>query len=137
MRSRDGNRTSTLSIFKLILFFYSLTLSASEYLISYRYVVKDAILFNEKLDISKSMHKCLGNPLTPLILENDGNHNLIEIISQNEEEFSSYLHQLGLNVKHSEFNLNNQNSSTTVLTLKTTCFKVDFNDNFVRIAPLK
>jgi hypothetical protein len=83
------------------------------------------------------MHKCIGNPLAPLILENDGNHNLIEIISQNEEEFSSYLHQLGLNVKHSEFNLNNQNSSTTVLTLKTTCFKVDFNDNFVRIAPLK
>jgi hypothetical protein len=136
MRSRDGNRTSTLSIFKLILFFYSLALSASEYLISYRYVVKDAILYNEKLDISKSMHKCHGKPLTPLILENNGNHNLKEIISQNEEEFSSYLHQLGLNVKHSEFNLNQHNSSTTILTLKTTCFKVDFNDNFVKIAPL-
>lgn len=137
MRSRDGNRTSTLSIFKLILFFYSLALSASEYFISYRYVVKDAILYNEKLDISKSMHKCAGNPNTPLILDNDGNKNLKEIISQNEEEFLSYLHQFGLSVKHSEFNLNQQNrSTTTIITLKTTCFKVDFNDNFVKIAPL-
>lgn len=136
MRSRDGNRTCTLSIFKLILFFYSLALSANEYFISYRYVVKDAILYNEKLDISKSMHKCLGKPSTPLVLENDGKNNLKEIISQNEEEFSSYLHKLGLEVKHSGLNSNQQNRSTTILTLKTTCFKVDFNDNFVKIAPL-
>jgi hypothetical protein len=137
MRSRDGNRTCTLSIFKLIFFFYSLALSASEYLISYRYVVKDTILYNEKLDISQSMHKCTGNPNTPLILENDGTNNLKKIISQNEEEFSSYLHQLGIEVKHSGFTSNQQNRSTTILTLKTTCFKVDFNDTFVKIAPLK
>ena len=136
MRSGDGNRTCTLSIFKLIFLFYSLALSAGEYFISYRYVVKDAILYNETLDISKSMHKCLGNPSTPLVLENNGIKNLKEIITQNKEEFSSYLHQLGLEVKHSEFNSNLQNSSTTILTLKTTCFKVDFNDNFVKIAPL-
>jgi hypothetical protein len=136
MRSGDGNRHVTLSIFKLIFFFYSLALSASEYLISYRYVVKDAILFNETLDISKAMHPCSGSPLNPLILENNNTTNLKAIVSQNEEEFLSYLHQLGLDVQHSEFNTNLQNSSTTILTLKTTCFKVDFNDNFVSISPL-
>jgi hypothetical protein len=136
MRSGDGNRTCTLSIFKLILLFYSLVLSAGEYFISYRYVVKDAILYNENLDVSRAMHKCLGNPSNPLVLENNGTNNLKTIITQNKEEFSSYLHQLGLEVKHSSLNLNLQNSSTTTLTLKTTCFKVDFNDNFVRIAPL-
>jgi hypothetical protein len=136
MRSGDGNRHGTLSIFKLVFLFYSLALHAGEYLISYHYVVKDAILFNETLEISKAMHQCSGTPYNPLILENNNSTNLKEILAQNQEEFLAYLHQLGLDVQHSELNTNLQNSSTTILTLKTTCFKVDFNDNLVRIAPL-
>ncbi|MDD3060532.1 MAG: hypothetical protein PHW94_06295 [Sulfurimonas sp.] len=136
MRSRDGNRLSARSIFKLVLLFYSLALSASEYLISYRYVVQDAILYNETLSVAKSMQKCSGSAHDALLLESDGSDNLKQINSKNEDEFLSFIHTLGLDVKHSEINTNLQNSSTTILTLKTTCFKVDFNDNFARITAL-
>ena len=136
MRSRDGNRTFSLSICSIILF-NSLALNASEYLISYRYVVKDATLFNESLYISNAMQDCKGTPQKPLILENDSSNNLKSIISKNSNKFISYLHKLGMNVEHKELTLNAMNKSTTILTLKTTCFKVDFNDNFARIAPLK
>lgn len=136
MRSRDGNRNLTFRLSSIILF-YSLALNASEYLISYRYMVKNSILYNETLDISNAMTKCDGKPQTELILENSSDGNLKKIISQNSEEFLNYIHKLGLQVKHKEQTINMQNSFTTILTLKTTCFKVDFNDNFARIAPLK
>jgi len=138
MRSRDGNRYFSRRLRSLI-FFYSLTLtlSASEYLISYRYIVKDSILYNEALTISHSMKKCEGTPYNPLILENDGSKDLKQIISLNNEIFINYIHKLGLNIRHEETTINSQNKHTTVLTLKTTCFKVDFNDNFARISPLK
>jgi hypothetical protein len=137
MRSRDGNHSFTLAIFSLI-FFHSLVLNAaSEYLISYRYVIKDATLYNEQLTISKSMKKCLGKPYDSLILEASKDESLQDIISKNNEEFINYIHKLGLNVQHSQKVFNNQSKSTIILTLKTTCFKVDFNDNFARISPLK
>jgi hypothetical protein len=111
--------------------------AASEYLISYRYVIKDATLYNEQLTISKSMKKCLGKPYDSLILEASKDESLQDIISKNNEEFINYIHKLGLNVQHSQKVFNNQSKSTIILTLKTTCFKVDFNDNFARISPLK
>lgn len=136
MRSRDGNHTFSLSLCSLILF-SSLTLNADEYLISYRYVVKDAILFNEDLYISRAMQKCKGTPSDALILDSYDFKNLKKIIQKNHTLFIDYIHKLGLDVKHKERNTNLQNTSTTILTLKTTCFKVDFNDNFAKIAPLK
>ena len=136
MRSRDGNRNFTFRLSSIILL-CSLALNAGEYLISYRYTVKDAILYNEILHISHAMKKCEGKPQSELILENASDGNLKKIISQNSEEFLNYIHKLGLHLKHKEETLNLQNTSTTTLTMKTTCFKVDINDNFARIAPLK
>ena len=136
MRSRDGNHSFSLRLCSVILL-CSLALSANEYLISYRYVVKNAIIYNEKLDISHAMKKCEGTPYKELILENNGSKNLKEIISNNNEEFIDYIHKLGLQISHNEITSNMQNSSTTILTLRTKCFKVDFNDNFAKIAPLK
>ena len=136
MRSRDGNHYLSLRLFSIILF-SSLALNAGEYLISYRYTVKDAILYNETLDISKAMQKCNGEPQQELILENTSDSNLKKLISLNSDKFYAYIHKLGLHVEHKELTKNLQNSSTTTLTLKTTCFKVDFNDNFARISPLK
>ncbi|WP_418641150.1 hypothetical protein [Sulfurimonas sp. ST-27] len=136
MRSRDGNHTFSLSICAIILF-HSLALSASEYLISYRYVVKDALLYNRGLEISHSMHKCKGFPSNTLILESDNSKDLKKIIAHNNEKFINYIQKIGLNVQHYASTINFQNTSTTIITLKTTCFKVDFNDNFVRISALK
>lgn len=136
MRSRDGNRYFSLRLCSVILF-SSLVLNASEYLISYSYTIKNATLHNESLFISKAMKKCHGNPQNALIIESDGKKDLKKIIANNSEEFINYIHKLGLHVKHKEKNINLQNISTTILTLKTTCFKVDFNDNFAKISPLK
>jgi len=138
MRSRDGNQTFTLSISAIIFFlFSSLALNASEYLISYRYSVKNATLYNETLYVSKAMKKCVGKSSISLILDADNSRNFKDILLKNEDEFITFLYKNGLNINHAEKNRNNINSSYTVLTLKTTCFKVDFNDNSVRIAPLK
>jgi len=138
MRSRDGNNNFSLSISVGFFFLlYSLALDASEYLISYRYLVKDATLYNETLSISKTMQKCQGEPYNPLILETRDDKNLKKIISAQKELFIDYVHKLGLSVKHKESTINYQYSSVTILTLKTKCFKVDFNDNFVKISPLK
>jgi hypothetical protein len=137
MRSRDGNSNLSRRLCSVALF-YSLALDASEYLISYRYVVKDAILYNDTLQISKSMKKCQGTAhKSTLTLDTNDSKDLNKIISQNEQEFTSYIHKLGMHINYSDFTQNLQNHSTAVLTLKTTCFKVDFNDNFVRIAPLQ
>jgi len=138
MRSRNGNYSFLRSIqLGLLLLLSSLALNASEYLISYRYLVKDAILYNESLFISKSMQKCNGKPYNALILETRDDKNLKQIISAQNEDFIDYMHKLGLHVEHKEETINFQYSSVTILTLKTTCFKVDFNDNFVKISPLK
>ena len=69
-------------------------------------------------------------------IHND-NKNLKDIITANSEIFIEYIHKLGLSMEHISVTKNSINSSTTILTLKTTCFKVDFNENFAIIAPLK
>ena len=85
------------------------------------------------------MQKCKGKPFDSIVLylDNDDSKILSKIINKNSEEFINFIHKIGLSVRHSSLTRNYQNSSTTILTLKTTCFKVDFNDNFVRISPLK
>ena len=83
------------------------------------------------------MKQCSGKPQPSLILENDESNNLKKIISKNEDKFIEYIHKLGIDIKNTEITSNLQNSSTTIITLKTTCFKVDFNDNFVKITPIK
>ncbi|MFK5938922.1 MAG: hypothetical protein QM497_11060 [Sulfurimonas sp.] len=136
MRSRDGDSAFLRRLFSLILF-SSLALNAGEYLISYRYIIKDAVLYNETLLISKSMQKCKGTPQDNLLLESNGSTDIEKIISKHKEKFISFIHKLGLHLEHKEKNINYQNSFTTILTLKTTCFKVDFNDNFAKLSPLK
>ena len=136
MRSRDGNRYFLLRLCSII-FLSSLALHASEFLISYRYVVKNSIIYNEALYISPTMQKCDGKLQKELILENTSNSNFIKLIDSNKEKFYEYIQKLGLHVEHKEETKNMQNKFTTILTLKTTCFKVDFNDNFAKIAALK
>jgi hypothetical protein len=137
MRSRDGNHTFSLSVSPVIILLFSLALNAGEYLISYQYSVKDAMLYNETLEISKAMQKCQGKVYSSLILETKDKKNLKKTLTVQNEDFIDYIHKIGLSVKHKEKTINYQNQSTTILTLKTTCFKVDFNDNFVKISPLK
>jgi len=136
MRSRDGNCTLSCRLCTLI-FLTSLALNASEYLISYRYVVKDTILYNETLQVSQAMQKCEGTPQKSLNLPSNNTSDIKKVIHSNMDTFVTFIHRLGISVEHEEKNINYQNKSTTILTMHTTCFKVDFNDNFAKITPLK
>lgn len=140
MRSRNGYSSFLLAVCSIILF-SCVSLNANEYFISYRYVVKDATLFNESLLVSEAMKKCSPSPnykdAKALILLKNDSDNLKKIILDNYEEFIEYIHKLGVEVRHNGLSINSMDKSSTIVTLKTTCFKVDFNENFVKIAPLK
>jgi len=83
------------------------------------------------------MQKCQGEPFDFIILETQESKNLNTILTRQNEKFISFIHKIGLSLEHKEQTREYHNSSTTILTLKTTCFKVDFNDTFVKISPLK
>lgn len=137
MRSRDGNHTLTFTICTIILF-SAFSLHADEYLISYRYVVKNAIIYNDSLEISRAMQKCSGTPSKKHIsIFVPKKTSFQSFISHNNEKFIDFIHKLGLDVEYRSSNSNYQNRSTTILTLKTQCFKVDFNESFATITPLK
>ena len=136
MRSRDGNNYRSLAICTVV-FFNSLVLNAGEYLISYRYVVKNATMYNESLQISHAMKPCAGDVLSFIELPIVRSTELDLIIKENFLEFIDYLHTIGLNIEYHSFTNNSIYNSTTIHTLKTTCFKVDFNDRFVKMSPLK
>lgn len=137
MRSRDGDRSLSLTVSILTLLLLPLSLAGSEYLISYRYVVHNAILYNDTLDISKSMLPCRGEITQSITFLTEDEKDLKKIIEKNEDSFVSFLHRLGLGVEHKEHFSSNATDSTTILTLKTSCFKVDFNDTVVTIWALK
>jgi hypothetical protein len=82
------------------------------------------------------MKKCNGNPAQSLILTSDGTKNFKNIISKNSEKFISFISEIGLNIQSTQKSINNQLNATTIMTLKTSCFKVDFNDNFAKITHL-
>jgi len=84
------------------------------------------------------MSPCKGEIYAkPLYLETKDFKDIRDIISYSQEKFINYIHKLGLHVSYNSKTTNMQNTSTTILTMRTTCFKVDFNDNLVKISPLK
>jgi len=137
MRSRDGNHSFTRRLCSVIFLFSSLALNAGEYLVSYKYIVKNATLYNESLDISQSMTQCKGTPEQALILPSPREDNFQKLITKHKEEFIEYIHRLSLDIQSRDVTTNQQMNATTIVTLKTTCFKVDFNDTFVKISHLK
>ena len=80
--------------------------------------------------------ECEGRAWTPLVLEGKKSRNLKQILQENYEQFLHYIQKLGLEIENHGKTTNFQNSSTIVLTMKTTCFKVDFNDKLVTISAI-
>ncbi|MEO1937124.1 MAG: hypothetical protein ABGW85_00640, partial [Sulfurimonas sp.] len=129
MRSGNGDNTQTFSISSIITLFIlsSATLFADEYLISYRSVIQDAIVYNETLTVSHAMQKCSQSELLnnkALLLPLKKSKNLKTIILQNYEEFLEYLQKSGMKVEHFQETRNSINHATTRLTFQTHCFKV-------------
>jgi hypothetical protein len=101
-------------------------------------MVKNMTIYNENLFISHAMHKCEGKIQTPLNLDiKNKETNLKKIIYNDFDRFVNFINSLGLEIIHTDKTINYEYTSTTIITLKTTCFKVDINDNFAKITPLK
>ena len=134
MRSRNGNRAFLLAVCTVTAFF---PLCADDYIISYRAATQDALLLNEQLNVSRSMRPCSGTPLDPLVLYADEERPLKAILTEHSDSFFTFLQSLPLQLTHHEKTTDGQSRSVTVLSLPPRCFTVDFNDGFVKIAPLK
>jgi carbonic anhydrase len=101
-------------------------------------MVKNMTIYNENLFISHAMHKCEGKTQTPINLDiKNKETNLKKIIYNDFDRFINFIHKLDLEIKHNDKTIDYEHTSTTTLTLKTTCFKVDINDNFAKLTPLK
>lgn len=134
MRSRNGHRPLPLAICAVILSQY---LWADEYIISYRAVIRNAVMVSESLNISRSMQKCRGIPASSVLLDTNGSTNLHKILSDQFEEFFSLMQQEALHINHHEKNINTANAGHTVFTMPPQCFTVDINEDFARISALK
>lgn len=83
------------------------------------------------------MQKCDGSlSKETLVLESHQDRDLKTIIDKNIDEFFAYLQKIGLYIQNRDAVIDLQNSNTTILILKPQCFKVDFNDNFVKITAI-
>jgi hypothetical protein len=87
--------------------------------------------------VSKAMQKCHGKNYNTISLPSNHAKNIKQVISTNKEQFINFIHNIGVEVKHRDETTNGFYRDTTILTLKTTCFKVDFNENLVKITALK
>lgn len=134
MRSRDGDRPLTLTILTLIFLPY---LWADEYIISYRAVVRDAIMVSETLNVSRAMQKCEGRHTTSVLLETGGSDDLHQIIVHDHDTFFSLMQQTTLHIDHREKNIDATNQSHTILTMPPQCFTVDINQDLAKITALK
>lgn len=134
MRSRDGNRLKTLAICQIA---FCALLHGADTIISYRLVVQDAIILNDYLSVSHAMTPCHGTPSNTIYIETNGSKNLHRILENNPESFSDFIAHEQLQVSHKENTTNAVNHSRTILQMAPTCFAVDFNEDFVKISPLK
>ena len=134
MRSRDGNRLKTLAICSII--FCSL-LHGADTIISYRLVVQDAMILNDYLSISRAMTPCQGKPSTSIYIDTNGSKNLRHVLLQNPEAFIDFISNEKLHITHHEKTRNAVNTSRTILQMAPTCFAVEFNEDLVKISPLK
>jgi hypothetical protein len=135
MRSRDGDRSYLFTISSLILL--ASALSADNYLIGYRAYVRDAILVDETLSISRAMTPCYGELKSSLILDSSGEKDIYKVLKNSNDDFYHYLLKQSLHVSHKEHLINQQSHSLTTLTFPTHCFKVTFNTNLVKITLIK
>jgi hypothetical protein len=81
------------------------------------------------------MSKCSGE-LSDISLTLESQKDLKTTIKDNPDEFFTYLQKVGLSVKSHDKTTNLINSNTTEIELRTTCFKVDFNENLAKITAI-
>ena len=110
---------------------------ADFYYISYKNVVKDFQLYNQKILVSRAMQSCSGTIHQSILFQKDNNDTFEHFIEKKTQNMIDFFNKLGLHVDSNDsFSANNSHTNTTI-TFFTQCFKVDFNDDFVKISALK
>lgn len=134
MRNRTRNRPLLLAAFQII---SACTLIGDDFLIGYRVTTKNSTVQTEKLSVSKSMTPCVGIKKHSIILPRQPDERLENTLSQNENEFFTFVTQQSLHVQsHQTIGIQSQNSTET-LTLPTHCYAVEFNDDTATITLLQ
>ena len=121
----------------LLFLFLLLPLYSQEYIISYSSSVKNSILINEKISISKAMTECHGIKGEELIIPHKKNDSLKRSIQNSRENFDTFIQKLPFSIRSYETVSIHSINSLLILKLSPTCFTVKFNEGFVTIAPIK
>lgn len=134
MRSGTRNRPFLLTVFTVIT---ASSLLGDEYLIGYRLATHNSALISDRITVSKSMTRCLGEKKESLYLPRLSNQTLQSLLNSNEDEFLEFASQQSINLQSRQNISNHGQNSTDSMTLPTRCYVVDFNDDSVTISLLK
>lgn len=134
MRSGTRNRSFLLTVFTVIT---ASALLGDEYLIGYRLTTHNSTLISDRVNVSKSMTKCLGKEQESLTLPRQANEPLQSLLNTHEDEFLEFASQQSINLESRQNISNHGQNSTDSMTLPTRCYVVDFNDDSVTISLLK
>lgn len=134
MRSRTRNRHFIFAVFQLII---PLLWSKEDYLIGYRLHTQNAILSADIFQTSKAMLPCHGEAGITLTLPREPAQTFESVIKNNKTLFletfaSEALHIQSYSIQNS-LNIRDENS----LTLKTQCYAVEINQDFVTITHIQ
>jgi hypothetical protein len=83
------------------------------------------------------MQKCQGIIQPSIIIQNPKNLTLQKLLISQETKFYHYTQQIGLKVQDNLEQKNKKFQTKTSIIFTTKCFKVDVNENFVKIAYIK
>lgn len=134
MRSRTRNCCLLFTAFQLVT---PQWLLGEQYLIGYRLATKNSQIISENLQISKSMTPCVGVGVADLTLLREPNASLEKILRRHEDQFLAFAAQQPLHLQSHQKIEPQSHFSAETLTLKTQCYAVLFNDDFVTISHLK
>lgn len=123
---------------KLLLLTLCSSLFAEQYIISYSSAVRNSILLNEKISVSKAMTECEGVVVGDSIsLKHKKNNSLRTTIRENRTTFDTFVQKLPFSIRSYETIDISHINSLLILKMPPSCFTVNFNEDFVTIAPIK
>lgn len=122
---------------KLLLLALFSSLFAEQYIISYSSAVKNSILLNEKISVSKAMTTCKGEIGKEVRLKLIKNDSLYTTIKKNRTKFDIFVQRLPFSIRSYETVSIKSINSLLILKMPPSCFTVNFNEDFVTIAPIK
>ncbi len=135
VRSRNGNFPLLLTSVGLT---FSLSLSAEDYYIGYRFSTQNVIPVHETLLVSKAMRPCSISDASALTLtKNRHDEPLRSLLQRNLSAWIEFTASHPLRIKNNEAWHDSHPRLHTSLVIPTRCYAVEFNNESVTITPTK